>query len=193
MFDLPYHLILASGSPRRKEILALMGFTFEVRVKDIDESYSDDLPPKAVPEFLALLKAKAYLNELRPDDLLITADTIVCKDHRIVGKPAHKQQAIEMLQELSGSVHTVVTGVCLTTLSRQVSFSCKSKVHLRALGQAEIEYYIDKFQPFDKAGGYGVQDWIGAVAISKIKGSYYNVMGLPSDMLYQELKNFALR
>ncbi len=191
MFTLPYRLVLASASPRRKEILALMGFDFEVRTKEVDESVPEDLPSKAVPEFLAQTKAKAYFDELKPDELLITADTVVIQKHQIIGKPTSRKQAIEILTSLCGDVHTVVTGVCLTTTQRQKSFSCKSKVQLRDLDQKEIEFYVDKFLPYDKAGAYGVQEWIGVVAISKIKGSYYNVMGLPSDILYHELRSFG--
>ncbi len=188
MLTLPYKIILASGSPRRKEILSLLGLDFEVRVKDLEEDYPTDLPPKVVPEYLAQLKAKSYLPELADDELLITADTVVIVDNEIIGKPQNRTNAIEMLQKISGRAHLVITGVCLTTRNRQKTFSSKSKVHIRDLSLQEIEYYVDTYHPFDKAGAYGVQDWLGAVAIHRIKGSYYNIMGLPSDLLYNELK-----
>lgn len=187
-----YKLILASASPRRQELMREAGFRFEIRTRDVCEEYPADLPAEKVPEFLARLKASAYREELEDDELLITADTIVCLQGKVIGKPHTRGMAVKMLKELSGQKHTVVTGMCLTTCREQKSCSVYTDVFFRALTEKEIGYYVDRYQPFDKAGGYGIQEWIGYVGIERIEGSFYNVMGLPIQTLYQQLKEFGV-
>ena len=173
-----YNLILASNSPRRQELLKGLDWPFEVRVKaSIDENYPDDLPAKEVPLYLSKLKAKAYGAELQPNELLITADTIVIVDNKILGKPRNAADAKTMLALLSGRTHQVVTGVT-------------TDVTFKTLSQAEINYYVDTYKPFDKAGAYGVQEWIGYIGVTALNGSYYNVMGLPLQRVYEELQHF---
>lgn len=185
-----YRLILASNSPRRKELLSGIDIGYEVRtLPDIDESYGDDLSPEQVAEFLAGKKASAYMSQLKEDELLITADTIVLLDGKVYGKPTDNAGAKEMLRELSGQTHRVITGVCLTSLTKQVTFSEVTRVTFADLSEEEIAYYVEKYSPMDKAGAYGVQEWIGYVAVKKIEGSYFNVMGLPIHRLYEELKS----
>ena len=186
-----YRVILASNSPRRKELLSGIDIDYEVRtLSDINESYPDNLPNEEVAEFLARKKADAYFKSLVENDLLITADTIVLLENKILGKPLNKEDAKNMLRELSGQTHLVITGVCLTSKQKQVSFSDKTYVTFGDLTDQEIEYYVDKYNPLDKAGAYGVQEWIGYVGVEKIVGSYFNVMGLPIFKLYRELKQF---
>lgn len=187
-----YRLILASNSPRRKALLAGIDLPFEVHtLPDIDESFPEEIPHESVAEFLACKKAAAYASQLKEDALLITADTVVLLHRKVIGKPRDKEEAVRMLQELSGETHRVITGVCLTTRRRQKSFSAVSNVTFGALSDEEIAYYVEKYAPLDKAGGYGVQEWIGYVAVKHIEGSYYNIMGLPIYQLYRELKIFA--
>lgn len=186
-----YKVILASNSPRRKELLAGLNIDFEVRViNDIDESYPPDLDIYDVAEYIACKKAEVYKADLANDELLITADTIVSRFDKILGKPADQEDAIKMLHELSDRVHEVVTGVCLLTKEKNVSFSESSAVSFSKLSDEEIRYYVEKYSPFDKAGAYGIQEWIGYVGVEAINGSFYNVMGLPIQKLYQELKKF---
>ena len=186
-----YRVILASNSPRRKELLSGIDIDYEVRaLSDINESYPDNLPNEEVAEFLARKKADAYFKSLVENDLLITADTIVLLENKILGKPLNKEDAKNMLRELSGQTHLVITGVCLTSKQKQVSFSDKTRVTFGDLTDQEIEYYVEKYNPLDKAGAYGVQEWIGYVGVEKIDGSYFNVMGLPIFKLYRELKQF---
>ncbi|MGB4340531.1 MAG: Maf-like protein [Dysgonamonadaceae bacterium] len=186
-----YRIILASNSPRRKELLSGIDVDYEVHtLSDIDESYPDDLPKEEVAEFLSRKKANAYLESLEENALLITADTIVLLHGKILGKPLNKEDAKNMLHELSGQTHLVITGVCLTSKQKQVSFSDKTYVTFGDLTDQEIEYYVEKYNPLDKAGAYGVQEWIGYVGVEKIEGSYFNVMGLPIFKLYRELKQF---
>lgn len=186
-----YRIVLGSNSPRRKELLAGLDLQFEVEViPDIDESYPDALTSVAIPLYIARKKAEAYLEKMSDNELLITADTIVATYDRILGKPANREEAIDMLHILSGHVHEVITGVCLTTKEKTVSFSVDSAVSFTKLEEEEIIYYVDKYRPFDKAGSYGIQEWIGYIAVEAINGSFYNVMGLPVQRLYQELKNF---
>lgn len=186
-----YHLVLASNSPRRKELLSGIDVDYEVQtLLDVDESYPDDLPREDVAEYLACKKASAYLNFLSENSLLITADTIVLLHDKILGKPLDKEEAKRMLQELSGQTHCVITGVCLTSKRKQVSFSDKTYVTFGELSGEEITYYVEKYNPLDKAGAYGIQEWIGYVAVEKIEGSYFNVMGLPVSKLYRQLKQF---
>ncbi|MEG1950633.1 MAG: Maf family nucleotide pyrophosphatase [Odoribacter sp.] len=185
-----YKIILASASPRRHQLMEEAGFKFEVRLKHTEEIYPKELQTEKIPEYLAYLKAKAFENELKADELLITADTIVCLGTKTLGKPAHREDAIEMLHQLSGHKHTVVTGVCLTTVRQQKSFSALTDVYFKNLTNEEIIYYIDHYKPFDKAGAYGIQEWIGYIGIERIDGSFYNVMGLPIQKLYEALKYF---
>ncbi|MBQ8531131.1 MAG: septum formation protein Maf [Parabacteroides sp.] len=186
-----YKVVLGSNSPRRRELLAGLDINFEVQtIAGIDESYPETLEAKEIPVYLAKKKAEAYLSTMPEDELLITADTIVWTFDQILGKPKDREEAIEMLRKLSGQVHEVITGVCLTTKEKMVSFAATSSVHFAELEEEEIIYYVDKYRPFDKAGSYGIQEWIGYVAVESINGSFYNVMGLPVRLLYQQLKNF---
>jgi septum formation protein len=186
-----YKLVLASNSPRRKELLEGLDTSFEVRVIDhIDEAYPAAVPICKVPCYLANLKADAHIERMRNDELIITADTVVIIDNRILGKPAGRSEAIEMLKTLSGHRHTVITGVVMMTKEKRKDFSVASTVEFDALSENEITYYVDKYRPFDKAGAYGIQEWIGYIGVKGIEGSFYNVMGLPVQRLYQELKKF---
>lgn len=186
-----YRLILASNSPRRKELLAGLGLDYEVRtLPDVDESYPESLQGGDIPLYISRMKADAYKPMLQPDELMITADTIVWMDGMVLGKPRNKLGAIEMLRQLSGGVHYVYTGVSITTQTRQESFYVATEVRFANLTDEEIEYYVDTYQPMDKAGAYGVQEWIGYIGVENIKGSYFNVMGLPVQRLYTELKKF---
>lgn len=187
-----YKIILASGSPRRKEIFQILGFDFEVKTKETKEEYPADLPKEKVSEFLAELKAKAFENEVLEDEklIVITSDTTVVIDGEILGKPSGREGAIEMLKKLSGKKHTVYSGVCIKNKRKTVTFTAFTDVWFRPLSDEEIVFYVDKYRPFDKAGAYAVQEWIGAAAISRIEGSYYNVMGLPSKMVFTELEKF---
>lgn len=186
-----YHIILGSNSPRRKELLAGLDLDFEVKViPGLEEHYPATLQPEEIPVFLAQQKAAAYIPTLPEKTLLITADTIVWNRNEVIGKPKNREEAIQMLQSLSGHEHHVVTGVCLTTTEKQKAFSVISAVKFATLTDEEIGYYVDKYQPFDKAGAYGIQEWIGYVGVESINGSFYNVMGLPVQRLYQELKKF---
>ena len=181
-------LILASNSPRRKELLAGLDIDFEVNVlQGIDESYPDDLPADDVALYISKAKAAAYRNIISDDQLVITADTVVVLHDRVLGKPANREEAMDMLRALGGQTHRVVTGVCLTALHEQRSFSVTSEVTFKVLTEAEIEYYVDVYQPYDKAGAYGIQEWIGYVGVTGLSGSYFNVMGLPVQRIYQEL------
>lgn len=186
-----YRIVLGSNSPRRKELLAGLDLQFEVEtISGIDESYPDTLTSEAIPLYIARKKAEAYLDKMSDNELLITADTIVATYDRILGKPANREEAIEMLRYLSDHVHEVITGVCLTTKDKTVSFSVASAVCFGRLEEEDIIYYVDKYRPFDKAGSYGIQEWIGYIGVEAINGSFYNVMGLPVQRLYQELKKF---
>ena len=186
-----YRLILASNSPRRKELLAGLGLDYEVRtLPDVDESYPESLQGGDIPLYISRMKADAYKPMLQPDELMITADTIVWMDGMVLGKPRNKFDAIEMLKQLSGGVHYVYTGVSITTQTRQESFYVATEVRFANLTDEEIEYYVDTYQPMDKAGAYGVQEWIGYIGVENIQGSYFNVMGLPVQRLYTELKKF---
>lgn len=186
-----YKIVLGSNSPRRRELLAGLDIEFEVRtVPGIDESYPETLRLDEVPLYIARKKAEAYISSMPADELLITADTVVWASGEILGKPKDREDAVAMLRKLSGRTHEVITGVCITTKEKTVSFSASSSVCFAALDEDEIAYYVDKYRPFDKAGSYGIQEWIGYVAVESINGSFYNVMGLPVRLLYQELKSF---
>ena len=184
-----YKVKLASNSPRRRELLSGLGVDYEVKlVPGIDETYPDSLRGEEIPVYIAKKKADAYRATLQPEELLITADTIVYVDGTVLGKPENEQDACRMLRLLSGRTHQVMTGVCLTTTCFQKSFSCVTDVTFDSLSEEEINYYVEKYRPMDKAGSYGVQEWIGFVGVTGLKGSYYNVMGLPVQRLYKELK-----
>ena len=184
-----YHIILASNSPRRKELLSGLGFDFEVHtLPGIDESYPAHLIKGDIPLYISRQKAAVYKTLIGSHDLVITADTIVWLQGDVLGKPHDREEAIGMLKKLSGHVHQVYTGVTLTTLQWQHSFSVETDVHFAQLTDEEIEYYVDHYQPFDKAGAYGVQEWIGFIGVEGLEGSYYNVMGLPVQRLYRELQ-----
>lgn len=186
-----YRLVLASNSPRRQELLHDMGYAFDVVVKrGVDESYPDTLPPCEVPEYLAKKKAASYDDVLADGHtLLLTSDTVVVLDGVILGKPSSPDEAREMLKALSGKTHDVVSGVAITTSDWQRTFSVTTKVSVRNLTDDIIDYYVQTYKPFDKAGAYGIQEWIGLVGIDTIEGSYHNVMGLPTQRLFDELRN----
>ncbi len=186
-----YRLLLASQSPRRHELIAGCGLPYELAPRfECEERYPDGLPAEEVPLYLAQLKSRAYPEPLGERDLLLTADTVVVLDGEVLGKPRNRQEAAEMLRRLSGRRHTVVTGVAFRTTSRQHAFEARTDVWFRTLDQEEIDYYVDTFRPFDKAGSYGIQEWIGYAAIERIEGSFYNVMGLPIQKVYVELNQF---
>ena len=186
-----YKIVLGSNSPRRRELLAGLDIDFEVQtIPGIDESFPKTLRPDEVPVYIARKMAEAYFPSMSADELFITADTFVWTFGEILGKPKDREDAITMLRKLSGRVHEVITGVCITTKEKTVSFFASSAVCFADLDDDEIIYYVDKYRPFDKAGSYGIQEWIGYVAVEAINGSFYNVMGLPVRLLYQELKKF---
>lgn len=187
-----YKIVLASNSPRRKELLSGIDIDYRVfTLPNIDEAYPETLPKKDVAQFLSQKKASAYADMLDDDTLLITADTVVILHGEILEKPRDKNDAKRMLRMLASQTHHVITGVCLTTKDKQHCFSDTAKVTFGALSDEEIEYYVEKYLPMDKAGAYGVQEWIGYVAVEKIEGSYFNVMGLPIYKVYQALKAFG--
>ena len=184
-----HHIILASNSPRRKELLAGLGLPFEVRVlQDIDESYPDDLPVSEVALYIAGKKADAYRTSLADDELVITADTVVIVGDEILGKPVDEADAERMLRLISGRTHQVTTGVCMLTRETERRFAVTTDVTFKQLSDDEIHYYITKYKPFDKAGAYGIQEWIGYIGVTGLHGSYYNVMGLPVQRIYETLQ-----
>lgn len=186
-----YEIVLASNSPRRKELLQRMGVNFKVRTFfGIDESYPDSLRGEDIVCYISRNKAKAYQSSMAPNELLITADTIVYVDGEVMGKPKNAEQAKEMLHKLSGKTHQVITGVTIVTAKRTENFGVTSQVKFTNITDEEINFYVDNYLPFDKAGAYGIQEWIGIVAVEEIKGSYFNVVGLPVQRLYQKLKTF---
>ena len=186
-----YKIILASNSPRRRELLAGLDIDFEIiTIPDIEESYPDTLRKEEIPVYIAKEKAKAYQKYLEENTLLITADTIVLLEGNVYGKPNSELEAKEMLQILSGQTHEVITGVCLTGLKKQQTFHVTSQVKFAELQNEEIDYYVKKYKPFDKAGAYGVQEWIGYIGVEKLDGSFYNVMGLPVRVLYTYLRDW---
>lgn len=187
------NIVLASNSPRRRELLAGLGIEFEVRVlPDIDESYPADLPVMQIAEYIAHKKASAYLLTMKDNDLVITADTVVIIGNEVLGKPKDEEDAKRMLRLISGKTHQVVSGVCLTTTKQQRHFSVSTDVTFKDLPENEINYYITKYKPFDKAGAYGIQEWIGYVGVTSLNGSYFNVMGLPVQKLWEELKRYFI-
>ncbi|MCD8186761.1 MAG: Maf family nucleotide pyrophosphatase [Rikenellaceae bacterium] len=187
----PYRIILASQSPRRQQLLRDAGIDYQLATGyRVDEIYPETLPVETVPAYLSELKSRAYPFPLDDIDILVTADTVVCLQGEIIGKPADRQQAVAILSRLSGNRHTVITGVTLRAARAAHTFSVTSDVFFRCLTTEEIEYYIDRYQPYDKAGAYGIQEWIGYVGIRRIEGSFYNVMGLPIQQLYIKLSEF---
>ncbi|HPF50605.1 MAG TPA: Maf family nucleotide pyrophosphatase [Draconibacterium sp.] len=185
-----FNFILASKSPRRQQLLKSLDIDFSVKTLEVDETYPDYLSKEEVPVYLAELKAKAFLAELEEKDLLITADTIVCLRDQILGKPGNYDEAFNMLRKLSACKHEVITGVCLTSVKKKISFYSSTEVEFKELSDEEIDYYIQNYHPFDKAGAYGIQEWIGSIGIRQIEGSFYNVMGLPIQKLYETIKKF---
>ena len=184
-----YKIILASNSPRRKELLSGLGVGYEVKtLPDVDESYPDGLSGEEIAKHIARGKAEAYRSLIQADELVITADTIVWLDGTVMGKPKDEEEAKDMLMRLSGKTHQVITGVCLTTASTQKTFATVTDVTFAILTDEEVDYYVTRYQPMDKAGSYGVQEWIGFVGVENLSGSYFNVMGLPIQRLYTELK-----
>jgi septum formation protein len=184
-------IILASKSPRRKELLTLLDLEFTIEVREVDEIFPDNIDVTEVAEYLAKLKASAF-TDIKIDQLIITADTVVVLDEQILGKPKNKAEARSMLQNLSNRSHQVITGVCINSSDKTISFSNTTKVYFKELTASEIEYYIENYKPFDKAGSYGIQEWIGAIGITKIEGSYFNVVGLPIQEL-KEVLNILLQ
>ncbi|WP_165023775.1 Maf-like protein [Dysgonomonas sp. ZJ279] len=186
-----YQVILASNSPRRKELLSGLDINYTIKIlPDIDESYPDNIKKEDVAIYIAKKKANAYFDCLKDNTVLITADTIVLLDGKVYGKPIDEEEAKQMLRELSGKTHQVITGVCITTKEKQHTFGVSSEVRFALIEESEIEYYVTKYKPLDKAGAYGVQEWIGYIAVEYISGSYFNIMGLPVQRLYQELKKW---
>lgn len=186
-----YRIILASASPRRKELLSKLDIDFTVKILyDVDESFPASLPVVQVPQYISRKKADAYRQEMQENDMVITADTVVAVGRRILGKPKSAEEARVMLKLLSDRYHRVVTGVTIMTAKRTETFATVSRVRFARLNDEEIDYYISKYKPFDKAGAYGIQEWIGTVGITELNGSYFNVMGLPVQRLYAKLKEF---
>lgn len=186
-----YRILLASASPRRRELLERLSVDFEIAVGwEVDESYPDEMPVDDVAVYLSRKKADAYKIDMADDELVITADTVVINNGAVLGKPQSATEAIEMLRSLSGHTHKVITGVTITTQQKQVSFSAITEVEFATLDDIEIADYVETFKPLDKAGAYGIQEWIGCIGVKNINGSFYNVMGLPLHRLYSELKSF---
>lgn len=185
-----YQLLLASKSPRRQYLLKELGLNFEVRTKEVDESFPEQLKAQEIPLYLCEKKAEAFDEELNDNTIVITADTIVWINGHVLNKPENFDDAVRMLNLLSGKMHEVYTGVCLKSKHKTKSFYALTKVYFKKLTQQEIEFYIKNYNPYDKAGAYGAQEWIGYIAIEKIEGTYFNVMGLPVRELYEELLNF---
>lgn len=188
--NLAYRLILASKSPRRQELLRSLEVDFEIRTKDVNEDFPEDLNPNLVAEFLAIKKSEAF-EALAENELLLTSDTTVICNGKILNKAADYNEAFGMIEMLSGKSHEVITGVCLRTKDQRIAFSETTKVTFATLTTAEIDHYIKQYKPFDKAGAYGIQEWIGMIGIEKIEGDFYNVMGLPLHRLYKALTQFT--
>lgn len=186
-----YRIVLASNSPRRKELLSGLGLPFTVRtIAGLEESYSPTLRGEEIPLFLSQQKAEAYLATMANDEMIITADTVVCLDDDVLGKPHDEAEAHAMLSRLSGRTHDVITGITITSSQRQHSFAVHTKVTFATLSEEEINHYVSHYRPFDKAGSYGIQEWIGYVGVERVEGSYFNVVGLPIQQLYQTLKHW---
>lgn len=186
-----YKIILASNSPRRRELLKGLDIDFEVKVlPGVEESYPDDLPLEETATYIARKKAVPYKELIKPDELVITADTVVICEGKVLGKPKNTYDAREMLKLISGKTHQVITGVCFTTKEKEKSFSVSTHVTFANLTDDEIDYYITNYKPFDKAGAYGIQEWIGYIGVTRLEGSYFNVMGFPVQRIYRELKDW---
>ncbi|MBC9796979.1 Maf-like protein [Sinomicrobium weinanense] len=183
-----YNIILASGSPRRHQFFRELGIDFEIRLKNVEEIYPERLRGSDIPDYLAQLKALPFREELQEKDILITSDTIVWHREKALGKPKNREEAVEMIKTLSNDSHEVITSICFTTPHLQKTVNATTKVFFNSLTNGEITHYIDRFKPFDKAGAYGIQEWIGLVGIRKIEGSYFNVVGLPVHLMYNTLK-----
>jgi septum formation protein len=188
--NLAFPLVLASNSPRRQQLLISAGFVFSVQTKNIPEDFPEDMPVAEVPLYLARKKAAAFQDELK-DELIITADTVVIIDGKILNKPADEQEATQMLSQLSGRMHEVITGVCLFSRDKTFTFSDRTEVYFKPLSPEEINFYVTYYRPFDKAGAYGAQEWMGMIAVEKIVGSYFNVMGLPVHLVYKYLQTWG--
>jgi len=182
-----YNIILASGSPRRQQFFKDLDLDFEIRLKPVKEEYPHRLKHFEISDYLAQLKALPFKDELKANDILITSDTIVWHNNKAVGKPKNNEDAFNIIKALSDDTHEVITSVCLTTTTLQKTVNAITKVTFKALSDDEINYYIDNFKPMDKAGAYGIQEWIGQIGVTKIEGSYYNVMGLPTHLVYKTL------
>ena len=184
------HIILASSSPRRQELIKGLGLDVEIRIRPVKEEYPNRLRHFEISDYLAQLKSMPFVDELKPNDILITSDTIVWFEDKALGKPIDHNHAFEMLKTLSGQTHEVITSVCLKSISAQKTINSITKVTFKELSDDEIWYYIHNFQVLDKAGAYGIQDWIGQIGVTKIEGSYFNVMGFPMDKIYKTLLHF---
>jgi septum formation protein len=185
-----WNIILASQSPRRKQLLEQLGYSFTQKSKDTDEDFSAEMPQREVAEYLSNKKAAAFEKEIQPNDLIIASDTIVLIENEILNKPKDHREAFEMISKLSGKQHEVITGVCLKSAKKIVSFSVTTTVFFKKLKEEEINYYINQYKPFDKAGAYGIQEWIGLIGVDKIEGSFYNVMGFPAKLVYEAIEKF---
>ena len=186
----PFHIILASGSPRRQQFFKELGIDFEIRLKEIEEVYPNELKAEEITNYLAELKANAFANELQKNDILITSDTIVWHHGQCLGKPKDEEDAFMMLKSLSNATHEVITSVCFKTVAKTETFFAVTNVTFQILSDEEIRYYLENYKPYDKAGSYAIQEWIGLVGISKIEGSYSNVVGMPMHLVYERLKTF---
>jgi septum formation protein len=186
-----FRIILASRSPRRQQLLRQMGISFDVVIRDFDESYPENLHHEEIARYISSAKARSFKNELSDNEIVITADTIVWCNDKVLGKPSDSAEAASILKEISGNTHEVITGVTISSNKREITFSDISKVTFERMTNEEISYYIDHFKPYDKAGAYGIQEWIGIIACSRIEGSFFNVVGLPVQKLYSELKKFV--
>lgn len=184
-----FKIILGSNSPRRKQFINDLGLDFEIRLKDVDENYPQHLRGAEIADYLSELKAEAYLPNLQKNEILITGDTVVWHNHKILHKPKNYTEAFAMLQQLSGSRHEVISAACVSTLQKQITVHETTQVYFKKLSAEEIDFYINTFQPYDKAGAYGIQEWIGKIGIEKIEGSFYNVMGMPVHQVYEALRS----
>jgi septum formation protein len=186
-----YRIILASRSPRRQQLLKELGLKFDIVIREFEEAFPEGLNGEEIARFVAHSKAVSFRNEIADNEIVITADTIVWCNNQVLGKPIDKQDAVRILNEISGNTHEVITGVSIFSKKKEVTFSVSTRVTFEVLSEEDINFYIDRYKPFDKAGAYGIQEWIGIVACSKIEGSYFNVVGLPVQRLYKELQEFV--
>ena len=187
-----FRIILASRSPRRQQLLSEMGLNFDVVIKEFEETYPEGLTGEEIARHIAFEKASLFKNQINDNEIVITADTIVWCNNKVLGKPAGASEAVKILKEISGNTHEVITGVCIVSAHKEITFSETSKVTFGKMQEDEIEYYVRNFKPYDKAGAYGIQEWIGIVACSRIEGSFFNVVGLPVHRLYSELEKFIM-